>query len=168
MVLPTHIVAVGGVVVNGRGEFLFVKNLRKGWEYPGGIVEPGETLPQGLIREIREESGIGAEVFDIVGIYSNTRKKKGYNDVKEIPTIVNVDFLCRYRSGEPTPSEESTDVRWVSREDALAIVRPGLRYRFRKALEALDGGREFPCAGFFPDEEGTPVVHEEYRFPGRR
>lgn len=58
MKLPTHIVAAGGIVINDNNEILLVNNPRKGWEFPGGIVETGETVPQGLIREIKEESGI--------------------------------------------------------------------------------------------------------------
>ena len=44
MILPTHIVATGGLIINEKNEILLVKNPRKGWEYPGGIVEEGETL----------------------------------------------------------------------------------------------------------------------------
>ena len=164
MVLPTHVVAVGGLVVNRANELLLVKNPRDGWEYPGGIVELGETLPQGLIREIREESGAEVEVFSIVGIYSNTQKKKGYNGVREIPTIVNIDFLCRYLSGELVTSEESIDVRWFSRADAMDAVNPRRRFRFLQALKALDGGKGFPCFGFHLNSEGETEISEEYWF----
>lgn len=37
MILPTHVVAAGGVIVNDKNEILLVKNPRKGWEYPGGV-----------------------------------------------------------------------------------------------------------------------------------
>lgn len=98
MEMPTHIVAVGGFVTNEKNEVLLVKSERRGWEFPGRQVEVGESLPQALMREIREESGVEAEVTEIVGIYSNTSKRPGWNGVKEIPTIVNVDFRCRYRN----------------------------------------------------------------------
>ena len=42
--MPTHIVAAAGIVVNGNGEILLVKNNRRGWEFPGGQVEVGENL----------------------------------------------------------------------------------------------------------------------------
>jgi len=161
MIFPTHIVAAGGLIVNDKNEILLVNNPRKGWEYPGGIVEVGETLPQGLIREIKEETGVNVEIINIVGIYSNTKKKKGYNGVEEVPTIVNIDFVCRYISGDLTTSEESIEVKWFSKNEALKIVNPKLQYRFRKALEYKLG---FNCVGFCINPNNEIQVHEEYLF----
>ncbi|MTI70544.1 MAG: NUDIX hydrolase [Firmicutes bacterium] len=92
MILPTHIVATGGIIFNNNIEVLLIKNPRKGWEYSGGIVENGETVIQGLKREIKEESGVEIDIINMVGIYSNTKQKKGYNGVEVIPTIVNIDI----------------------------------------------------------------------------
>jgi 8-oxo-dGTP diphosphatase len=39
-----HFVSVAGLVVNDKSEVLLVKNPRRGWEFPGGMVESGETL----------------------------------------------------------------------------------------------------------------------------
>jgi 8-oxo-dGTP diphosphatase len=161
MILPTHIVAAGGVVINDKNEILLVKNPNKGWEYPGGIVEIGETVPQGLIREINEESGVDVEIIDIIGIYSNTKKKKGYNGVEEVPTIVNIDFICKYVSGELAISEESSEVKWFSKEEALKIINSKLQYRFRKALDYKSG---INCVGFYLNSNNEIEVHEEYKF----
>jgi 8-oxo-dGTP diphosphatase len=135
MILPTHIVASGGIITNDRDEILLVKNPRKGWEYPGGIIEPGETLPQGLVREIKEETGVDVEIVNIVEIYSNTKKKKGYNGVEEVPTIVNIDFICKYISGVLSTSNESIEVKWLSKEVASKIVNQKQQLRFRRALD---------------------------------
>ena len=53
MELPTHIVAAGGIIFNEVNKILLVKNPRKGWEYPGGEIENGETIIDGLKREIK-------------------------------------------------------------------------------------------------------------------
>ena len=52
--MPTHIVAAAGIVVNSNGEILLVKNNRRGWEFPGGQVEVGENLIEAVKREIME------------------------------------------------------------------------------------------------------------------
>ncbi|MGL4338189.1 MAG: NUDIX hydrolase [Turicibacter sp.] len=161
MKLPTHIVAAGGIVYNDNAQILLVKNPRKGWEFPGGIIENGETVIQGLIREILEESGVHVEVVNLVGIYSSTKKKKGYNGVEEIPTIVNIDFVCRHLSGECQTSVESDEVKWVCSEEALTLINPKQQFRFKKALEMKS---DIHCVGFYFDEMGAINVHESYSF----
>jgi 8-oxo-dGTP diphosphatase len=143
--LPTHIITAGGFVTNEQGKILLVKSHR-GWEFPGGQVENGESLSQALIREIQEESGVIVEVVNIVGIYSNTSKREGYNGVKEIPTIVNIDFICRYISGILHTSDETVDVGWFTKEEALNIITyPKVLYRFKNMLN-FDGS--FHCYAF--------------------
>lgn len=161
MILPTHIVASGGLIINSEDKILLVKNPRKGWEYPGGIIEPGETLPQGLIREIKEETGVDVEIINVVGIYSNTKKKKGYNEVEEVPTIVTIDFICKYISGELRTSDESVEVKWFSKEEAIKVVNPKQQLRFRKALDYQSA---ISCLGYQVNSNNEIEVHEEYLF----
>lgn len=127
---PMHIVAVGGFVTNEQGQVLMIKSPRYGdWEFPGGQVEESETLTHALEREVFEETGITVSVKSLVGVYSNTRK----------PSIVNMDFICEYISGEPRTSNESSAVEWVNREDALSLVqRDAIRKRLKNMLE-FDG-----------------------------
>ena len=49
----THFVSVAGLVYNENEEILLIKSSWRGWEYPGGMVEPGETFQESLIREIK-------------------------------------------------------------------------------------------------------------------
>lgn len=135
-VMPTHIVAAGGVVVNGEGKILLVKNSYRGiWEYPGGQVEAGEHLIEALQREIREESGIEVEVGELFCVASNTCKYSGYYGVKEIPTKVMFDFICKPVGGAEHASDETSDVGWFTPEEAQAmIVAPALVERFKAYL----------------------------------
>lgn len=59
---PTHLVSVAALVTNEKGEILLVNSPWRGWEYPGGLIEPGETFQEALHREIREESGVEVEI----------------------------------------------------------------------------------------------------------
>ena len=135
-VLPTHIVAVGGIVINDMDEILMVKHWRQGWVFPGGMVEVGENLFDGLKREVMEETGVEIEVGELFCLSSNTGKYAGYNGVKEIPTKLMPDFICRAVSGEPRPSEENSESMYVPKEKVLdMITEPAIIERFKAFLE---------------------------------
>lgn len=79
MKMPTHIVAVGGIVENEKGEILLVKTINGGWVFPGGQVEVGENLVDALAREVKEESGVNIEVGSLLSVISNTGTYKWYD-----------------------------------------------------------------------------------------
>lgn len=135
-IMPTHIVAAGGIVVNDKGQILLVKNSYRGiWEYPGGQVEVGENLIEGLQREIREESGIEVEVGELFCVASNTGKYTGHYGVKEVPTKVMFDFICKPVGGHEQTSDETSEVGWFSPEEARnMIAAPALIERFQAYL----------------------------------
>lgn len=72
MKMPTHIIACGGLVEDLEGNLLVVKTEHGGWVFPGGQVEVGENLMDGVIREVKEESRMDVEVEHLIGVYSNT------------------------------------------------------------------------------------------------
>lgn len=124
---PVHVVAAGGFVVNSQNQVLLLKSPRyDDWEFPGGQIEEGETIPQGLEREVFEETGVVVKTKFLIGIYSNIGN----------PPIVNMDFLCEYVSGELRTSNESLEVKWVSRDEALSFVeRRAIHTRLKNMLE---------------------------------
>src|SRR3989338_218357 len=71
---PLHIVAVGTLVENKRGQFLLVKTEWRGWEMPGGQVEKGEDVISALKREVIEESSIDIEIKKLAAVYSSVSK----------------------------------------------------------------------------------------------
>ena len=145
--MPIHTVAVGGFVTKGRDEVLLVRSPRRGWEFPGGVVESGESLPQALMREIREESGAVVRITGIVGVYTNIEKN-----------IVNIDFRCLYESGSLEVSDESLEVGWfpIGQAEKL-ITHPLYRHRFHNMTES---GERFYCDAF---RKEPFCVTEKYR-----
>lgn len=137
MQMPVHIVATLGFVENDKGELLIVKERRSGkWVFPGGQVEVGENLVDGLIREVKEESGIDVEVSHLTNIYSNTGMYEGHSGVKIVPTKVMFDFVCKPVGGELTTSDETSDSRWVCKENVLDMVSASaLRTRYQAYLD---------------------------------
>ena len=147
--MQTHLVSVAALVTNEEGNILLVKSPLRGWEYPGGLIEPGETFQQALHREIREEAGVEVEITGFVGICKNVERD-----------IVNIDFTCRYVSGELTTSEESTEVIWVTPEEAFDLITfPLTKKRLRQMLSGSPDAALF-C---FKRENGFEVV-EDGRF----
>lgn len=147
---PTHLVSVAACVTNDQGQILLVNSPWRGWEYPGGLIEPGETFQDALHREIREEAGVEVEITGFVGICKNLERN-----------IVNIDFTARYLSGELTPSEESTEVLWATPEEAMEMITFPLT---RKRLQNMLSGREEAVLFCFRRENGFSV-EEEGQFP---
>jgi A/G-specific adenine glycosylase len=80
------------------------------WEFPGGKVEPGETMPQALKREIFEELGISITVGDELGLY-----RHAYTHFR----FTLHAFLCYLNGDEPRPLEAGA-LSWVSPSELSA------------------------------------------------
>jgi A/G-specific adenine glycosylase len=77
------------------------------WEFPGGKVEPGESLPESLVREIKEELGADVTVGESYGIYQHA-----YTHFR----VTLHAFACRLTGGEPQPIQAS-ELRWVQPDE---------------------------------------------------
>jgi 8-oxo-dGTP pyrophosphatase MutT (NUDIX family) len=122
MVWPVHIVAVGGLVYNKKGEVLVARSIRKKtWTFLGGQVEVGENLEDALKREIYEESGIKVTVRKLVGIYSNVQQTTWHDGKTLVPTKITLDFICDYVEGNVRVSNETSEVKWVKPSEAIEL-----------------------------------------------
>ena len=106
--------SVNTVVVNDAGEILMIRRTdNDNWAIPGGAIDLGESVAQAAIRETREESGIECEITGIVGIYSDPKHVLLYTSNGEVRQEFSIVLTARPVSGQPTPSDESSEVRWV-------------------------------------------------------
>ncbi|MBE9167410.1 8-oxo-dGTP diphosphatase MutT [Pleurocapsales cyanobacterium LEGE 06147] len=97
------------VIRNKQGEILIDRRLAKGeiaglWEFPGGKIEPNETVEECIKREISEELAIEVEVGDRLITINHT-----YSTF-EVTLFVH---HCQYLSGEPQ-AIECDEIRWVT------------------------------------------------------
>lgn len=144
----SHKVSVAALVTNEEGKILLVNSPWRGWEYPGGLIESGETFQEALRREVREESGVEIEITGFVGICKNVGMD-----------IVNIDFTAKYAGGELTTSEESTEVGWFTEEEAFRMITfPLTKKRLANMLEGSKNAHLF-C---FRRDPFTVVEDEEY------
>ena len=146
----THLVSVAALVTNDEGKILLVNSPWRGWEYPGGLIEPGESFEAALKREVREESGVEIEITGFVGICKNVARD-----------IVNIDFTARYAGGSLTTSEESTEVGWFTFEEAMERITFPLTKK--RLANMLSGDQTVHLFGF-RRQEGFEVV-EELEYP---
>ena len=106
-----HMNVVAAVIERGD-ELLISFRHPKGprpskWEFPGGKVEAGESEPEALIREMKEELGVTCEIGELV-----RRIVHPYPD-----TDVEIAFFkARIVEGDPQPLSME-EIRWVRREE---------------------------------------------------
>jgi ADP-ribose pyrophosphatase YjhB (NUDIX family) len=112
--------SVNVVVVNGAGEILMIRRTdNDNWAVPGGAIDLGESVAQAAVRETCEESGIECEITGIVGIYSDPKHVILYTSNGEARQEFSIVLTASPLSGQPTPSSESSEVRWVPASEVL-------------------------------------------------
>lgn len=128
------VVGVAAVVLRGDQVLLVQRGREPGkgsWGLPGGVLELGETLAEGVRREVREECGVEVEVGPVVGVFEPMQRDA---DGRLRFHYVVIDYLARYLSGEPQAADDADDARWVDvaaldglpmHPDTRAIIRQG-------------------------------------------
>jgi mutator protein MutT len=108
--------AVGAVVVDG-GRVLLVRRgqepLMGHWSLPGGALELGESLEDGLVREVREETGLIVEPVELVELLDRIHRE----GERVRYHYVIADYLCRVVGGELQAASDADAVRWVERAE---------------------------------------------------
>ena len=114
------IIGVGAVVVY-QGRVLLVQrghDPSKGkWSLPGGMLELGESLTQGVAREVQEETGLNVEAVELVELIDRIHKESGPSGESVRYHFVIADYLCRVIGGTLHASSDADAVRWVERAE---------------------------------------------------
>ena len=83
------------------------------WSIPGGKVEFGETLHEAALRELKEETGIHAEIEGLIDIFESITEHGHY---------VMADFSARWISGEPQAGDDALEAAFFDIEEACRLV----------------------------------------------
>lgn len=112
----TPLVGVGAVIFH-EGRVLLVRRgsepLKGHWTLPGGVLEVGETLVEGVVREVREETGLLVEPLELVELLDRIHREDG----RVRYHYVIADYLCRVTGGELRAASDADEVRWVERAE---------------------------------------------------
>jgi 8-oxo-dGTP diphosphatase len=121
--LPGRIVlGVAAVIWNGRGDVLLIRRAkapRKGqWSLPGGKLEFGETLIDGVRREVREETGLEVEILGLIDV-AETIRDAGAGAADD--HFVLIDYGARVISGTAVAASDASEARWFSLDELDAL-----------------------------------------------
>ena len=137
-------VGVGGVIVQQDSVLLIRRGsepLKGQWSIPGGTLELGETLEEGVRRELREETSLEVRVLDLIEIFERItpapEAHTGISPAAPRPQyhFVIADYLCEVVAGSPRAGSDVTDVAWVKEEKLFDYsLTPTATRVVRKAL----------------------------------
>jgi 8-oxo-dGTP diphosphatase len=117
---------IGVLVVVLRGDQVLIVQRKQQpnagrWGFPGGVLELGETVAEGAMRELMEETSIAAEPAGFLDtIDAITRDDEGR--VQFHYTLIAVRAV--WKSGEGIAGDDAADCAWASRDDILADKYP--------------------------------------------
>jgi ADP-ribose pyrophosphatase YjhB (NUDIX family) len=110
------LVGVGAVVVDSNRVLLVRRGqepLRGKWSLPGGLLELGESLQDGVVREVREETGLAVKPVELIELLDRVHREDG----RVRYHYVIADYLCRVVGGLLQAASDADAVRWVERSE---------------------------------------------------
>jgi 8-oxo-dGTP diphosphatase len=110
------LVGVGAVIVED-GRVLLVRRgsepLKGHWTLPGGVLEVGESLAEGVAREVKEETGLEVEAIELVELLDRIYREQ---DRVRYHYVI-ADYLCRVKGGALRAASDADAVRWIERTE---------------------------------------------------
>ncbi len=116
--LPIPVPCVGVVCLRGDSVLLIRRGTppRQGeWSLPGGRIEPGERAADAALRELREETGVAAEITGLIDVVDGLFPEAGRH-------YVLIDYAARWLSGEPVAGDDAVEARFVALEEVETLI----------------------------------------------
>jgi 8-oxo-dGTP diphosphatase len=130
-----------GALIYKRDRILMAQRgkepLKGWWSLPGGALELGELLADGIRREVLEETGLEIRLLGVLEIFERIMRDADGNPEYH---YVLIDYICRATGGELRPGDDVCAVEWVRRQDltklqitegTLGVIEKGFRERRR-------------------------------------
>ena len=134
---PPHKVIGVAVIWNEFEQILIDRRRQEGvmgglWEFPGGKIEPDETVEECIKREIDEELAIDIEIGEHLITIDHT-----YTDLRVTLTV----HECKHLKGVPQ-TLECDEIRWVNLEQLSQFDFPAANFQIIAALEEKVANRK--------------------------
>lgn len=119
--LSQHIlVAVGAVIEDDKGRILLVKHKQERggywqgkWICPGGELEVGEKIKEGIKREVKEETNLEVELVTPLVPFDRIVKVDGKTSLH----VIYIDYVARLVSGELKVGSDAGEALWVNKKN---------------------------------------------------
>ncbi len=142
------VVGIGGVIIE-QGRTLLIRRgnepLLGEWSIPGGLLEIGESLEEGVARELLEETGIEVRVLELIEVFDRIYLEEGSAgaESRRRPRFhfVIADYLCERLAGEPRAGSDVTDVAFATEEELARFHLTETATRVLKKAFAMDRER---------------------------
>ena len=133
---------IGGGIIEKDNKILMVKQAKKKcygkWNVPAGHLENGETIFEGAIREIFEETGCKVRLKNVLPIMSK--------DIEDTTLIIITFTTELLEENISFNKEEILDVKWISKKELINMTDKELRdeKRIKRTLKMLEENKAYP------------------------
>ena len=116
MTPPTPLVCVGAVAIDD-GRLLLVRRRNEpgvgSWSVPGGLLRPGETVQEAVVRELFDETGVEGVCTGLVGVAER---------IGDDHHLVNLHYAVEVLApAPPEAGSDAVDARWVALHDVAEM-----------------------------------------------